>query len=88
MPVIDVVSDRNASRRLTKLIDEAYRVGPKVAVSAPSPIEKLFVRLPEQAAQTEETFESYRIQSRLFDVQTHEHLEREWRPEASARARE
>ncbi len=30
-PVIDVVSDRNESRRLTKLIDEAYRVGAKVA---------------------------------------------------------
>ncbi len=42
VPVIDVASDRNASRRFTKFIDEAYRVGAKVAVSAASPIEKLF----------------------------------------------
>ncbi len=39
VPVIDVVSGRNASRRLTKFIDEAYRVGTNVVVSAASPIE-------------------------------------------------
>ncbi len=51
--MIDVVSDRNASRRLTKFIDEEYRVGTRVAVIASSPIENPFVLLPEHAAQTE-----------------------------------
>ncbi len=54
MQVIDVVSHRNAFRRLTKFIDEAYRVGTKVAVSAAWPIENAFVLLPEHAVQNEE----------------------------------
>ncbi len=56
MQVIDIVSGRNASRRLTKFIIEAYRVGTQVVVSAASPIENAFVLLPEHATQTEEAF--------------------------------
>ncbi len=39
------------------------------------------MRLPEQAAQTEKAFESHRIQSRLFEIQTVEYLEPKCRPD-------
>lgn len=82
IPVLDVIADRNASRRFTKFIDTAYRVGTKIVVHAAAPAEQLFVR-PASEVQTEESFESHRTQSRLFEMQSDEYLERPWKPDTT-----
>lgn len=81
VPVLDVIADRNASRRFTRFIDAAYRVGTKVVMNTVVPVEQIFLRPPKGAVQTEEAFESHRIQSRLFEMQTNEYLEQAWVPQ-------
>lgn len=82
VPVLDVVMDRNALRRLTNFVDLAYEARVKLIVHAEAP-PPLLVRGVNDGgrAQTEEGFAAGRLVSRLIEMQTSdEYLSSSWHP--------
>lgn len=82
VPVLDVVMDRNALRRMTNFVDLAYEARVKLILHADAP-PALLVRGAEDGrrARTEEAFAAGRLVSRLIEMQTSdEYLSSSWRP--------
>jgi cell division protein ZapE len=87
VPMLDVIMDRNAVRRLTTFVDYAYEARVKLIVHAEAPPAQLIrgaVRDGRQVV-TEEGFAAARLVSRLIEMQTSdEYLAEAWAPPSSA----
>lgn len=84
VPTLDVIASRNESRRLRSFVDQAYRCKVKLIINAAAPVHELFVRPLGVDVETEEAFESHRIESRLTEMQTDAYLEAPWLPDNRA----
>lgn len=87
VPVLDVIMDRNAVRRLTTFVDYAYEARVKLIVHAEAPPNLLLRGAGGlgRPAVTEEQFAAGRLISRLIEMQTSDaYLATAWMPPSSS----
>lgn len=80
VPRINVISNRNESRRWRTFIDQAYRCNVKLIMNCASNLDELFI-VPENKNVSEVAFETARVLSRLKEMQTEKYLQMEWSPD-------
>jgi predicted ATPase len=82
VPMLDVIMDRNAVRRLTNFIDSAYESRVKVVIHAAAEPAQLLHGIAGSNGRptTEEGFAAGRTVSRLIEMQSNAYLSEAWMP--------